>query len=84
MNKQLSNKTLFGLQQLGGKIYLNPDEPDLARVWFNSRYMTISRCEGLWTLTYRGETTISPEDEIPLAARFLLNYTVKYHVDSNG
>lgn len=45
--------------------------------------MTISKCEGLWTLTYRGETTVSPEDEIPLAARFLLNYTEKYYVDSN-
>lgn len=42
--------------------------------------MTISRNGYLWTLTYKGETTVSPENELPLAARFLLNYTVNYNV----
>lgn len=49
-------------------------------MWFDKDLMTISRNGELWTLTYKGETTLSPLDEVPLAARFLLNYTVKYNV----
>lgn len=78
----LSKLTFFRLLQLGGIVDENINEPDFVRVWFDEELMTISRCGELWTLTYKGETTISPEDEIGLAARFLLNYTVKYCVDS--
>lgn len=78
----LSKLTIYRLMQLGGIVDENINEPDFVRVWFHEELMTISRCGELWTLTYKGETTISPEDEIGLAARFLLNYTVKYRVDS--
>lgn len=78
----LSKLTIFRLLHLGGIVDENINEPDFVRVWFDEELMTISRCGELWTLTYKGETTISPEDEIGLAARFLLNYTVKYRVDS--
>lgn len=78
----LSKLTIFRLLSLGGIVDENINEPDLVRVWFDEELMTISRCGELWTLTYKGETTISLEDEIGLAARFLLNYTVKYCVDS--
>ena len=69
-----------GLRALGGIIDENPHEKDFVRVWFDGELMTISKNGDLWTLTYKGETTLSPEDELPLSARFLLNYTVKYHV----
>ena len=78
----LSKLTIFRLLQLGGIVDENINEPDFVKVWFDKELMTISRCGELWTLTYKGETTISPEDEIGLSARFLLNYTVKYCVDS--
>lgn len=78
----LSKLTILRLLHLGGIVDENINEPDFVRVWFDGELMTISRCGELWTLTYKGETTISPEDEIGLAARFLLNYTVKYCVDS--
>ncbi len=65
---------------LGGVIDENPHEKDLVRLWFDKDLMTISRNGDLWTLTYKGETTLSPVDELPLAVRFLLNYTVKYNV----
>ena len=68
------------LRDLGGIIDENPHEKDFVRVWFDGELMTISKNGDLWTLTYKGETTVSPEVELPLAARFLLNYTVKYNV----
>ena len=68
------------LMDLGGVIDENPHEKDLVRLWFDKDLMTISRNGDLWTLTYKGETTLSPVDELPLAVRFLLNYTVKYNV----
>lgn len=68
------------LRTLGGIVDENPHEKDFIRVWFDADLMTISRNGDLWTLTYKGETTLSPLDEVPLAARFLLNYTVKYNV----
>lgn len=69
-----------GLRALGGIIDENPHEKDFVRVWFDGELMTISKNGDLWTLTYKDETTLSPEDELPLSARFLLHYTVKYNV----
>lgn len=83
MNTQfsnLSNNVKRDLRALGGIIDENPHEKDFIRLWFDEELMTISRNGDLWTLTYKGETTVSPEDELPLAARFLLNFTVKYNV----
>ena len=76
----LSNNVKQSLRSLGGIIDENPHEKDFIRLWFDDELMTISRNGDLWTLTYNGQTTVSPEDELPLAARFLLNYTVKYGV----
>ena len=76
----LPNYAKEDLRSLGGHLDENPHEKDFVRVWFGKDLMTISRNGALWTLTYKGETTMSPEDELALAARFLLNYTVKYHV----
>lgn len=69
-----------GLRTLGGIVDENPHEKDFIRVWFDKNLMTISRNGDLWTLTYKGEITVSPLDEVLLAARFLLNYAVKYNV----
>lgn len=80
LKSRLSRDTRFGLKCLGGIIDENIYENDFVRVWFNDELMTLARNGNLWTLTYKGETTLSPEDELPLAARFLLNYTVKYNV----
>ena len=66
--------------RLGGIVDENIYENDFVRVWFDDELMTLARNGNLWTLTYKGEITVSPEDELPLAARFLLNYTVKYNV----
>lgn len=66
--------------RLGGIVEENIYENDFVRVWFNGELMTLARNGNLWTLTYKGETTVSPENELPLAARFLLNFTVKYNV----
>lgn len=68
------------LRALGGIVGENSREGDFIRVWFDNDLMTISRNGDLWTLTYKGEVTTSPVDELPLAARFLLNYTAKYNV----
>ena len=76
----LSNNVKQSLRSLGGIIDENPHEKDFIRIWFDDELMTISRNNNLWTLTYKGEVTTSPEGELPLAARFLLNYTVKYNV----
>lgn len=66
--------------RLGGIVDENIYENDFVRIWFGDELMTLARNGNLWTLTYKGEITISPEDELPLAARFLLNYTVKHNV----
>lgn len=66
--------------RLGGIIEENIYENDFVRIWFDDELMTLARNGDLWTLTYKGEITLSPENELPLAARFLLNYTVKYNV----
>nr|DAP86918.1 MAG TPA: hypothetical protein [Caudoviricetes sp.] len=76
----LSHDVKRELRALGGIVDENPHEKDFVRVWFDKDLMTISRNGDLWTLTYKGDTTLSPADELPLAARFLLNYTVKYNV----
>lgn len=80
MKSRLSRDTRFELMRLGGIVDENIYENDFVRVWFNDELMTLARNGNLWTLTYKGETTVSPENELPLAARFLLNYTVKYNV----
>jgi len=80
LKSRLSQDTLFGLMRLGGIVDENIYENDFVRVWFDDELMTLARNGNLWTLTYKGEITLSPEDELPLAARFLLNYTVKYNV----
>ena len=80
LKSRLSQDTRFGLMRLGGIVDENIYENDFVRVWFDDELMTLARNGNLWTLTYKGEITISPEDELPLAARFLLNYTVKYNV----
>lgn len=76
----LSYDVKQGLRSLGGIVDENLHEKDFIRVWFDEDLMTISRNGDLWTLTYKGEITLSPMEELPLAARFLLNYTVKYNV----
>ena len=76
----LSHHVKQELRLLGGIVDENPHEKDFVRVWFDKDLMTIARNGDLWTLTYKGETTSSPADELLLAARFLLNYTVKYNV----
>lgn len=65
---------------MGAIIDENPHEKSFVRLWFNDHLMTLSRNGDLWYLAYKGETTVSPVDELPLAVRFLLNYTVKYRV----
>ena len=65
--------------RLGGIVDENIYENDFVRVWFDDELMTLARNGSLWALTYKGETTMSPEHELPLAAHFLLNYTVKYN-----
>lgn len=80
LKSRLSRNTRFGLMRLGGIVDENIYENDFVRIWFGDELMTLARNGNLWTLTYKGETTTSPENELPLAARFLLNYTVKYNV----
>lgn len=76
----LSHDVKRELRALGGIVDENPHEKDFVRVWFDKDLMTISRNGDLWTLTYKGDVTLSLADELPFAARFLLNYTVKYNV----
>lgn len=76
----LSKDTRFGLMRLGGIVDENIYENDFVRIWFDGELMTLARNGNLWPLTYKGEITMSPEEELPLAAHFLLNYTVKYNV----
>lgn len=80
LKSRLSRDTRFELMRLGGIVDENIYENDFVRVWFNDELMTLARNGNLWTLTYKGETILSPESELPLSARFLLNYTVKYNV----
>lgn len=79
MKSRLSQDTRFELMRLGGIIDENIYENDFVRIWFNGELMTLARNGDLWTLTYKGDVTMSPENKLPLAARFLLNYTVKYN-----
>lgn len=66
--------------RLGGIIDENIYDNDFVRIWFDDELMTLARNGNLWTLTYKGVVTTSSEDELPLAARFLLNYTAKFNV----
>lgn len=68
------------LRALGAIVDENPHEKCFVRLWFDKDVMTLSRNADLWYLAYKGETTVSPEEELPLAVRFLLNYTMKYNV----
>ena len=79
LKSRLSQDTRFGLMRLGGIVDENIYENDFVLIWFDDELMTLSRNGNLWTLTYKGEVTTSPENELPLAARFLLNYTVKHN-----
>lgn len=80
LKSRLSQDVRLELMRLGGIIDENIYENDFVRVWFNDELMTLARNGNFWTLTYKGEIRLSPEDELPLAARFLLNYTAIYHV----
>lgn len=80
LKSRLTHDTRFGLMRLGGIVDENIYENDFVRVRFDDELMTLAKNDNLWTLTYKGEITLSPEYELPLAARFLLNYTVKYNV----
>lgn len=80
LKSRLSQNTRLGLMRLGGIVDENIYENDFVRVWFDDELMTLARNGNLWTLTYKGETTLSPEDELPLAARFLINHTANYNV----
>ena len=80
LKSRLSRDTRFGLMRLGGIVDENIYENDFVRIWFGDELMTLARNVNLWTLTYKGEVKTSPEDELPLADRSLLNYTVKYGV----
>lgn len=80
LKSRLSQGTRFGLMRLGGIVDENIYENDFVRIWFDDELMTLARNGNLWILTYKGETTTSPENELPLAAHFLLNYTAKYNV----
>jgi hypothetical protein len=66
--------------RLGGIVDENIYENDSVHVWFGNELLTIARNGDLWALTHNGDTTLSPENELPLAAHFLLNHTVKYNV----
>ena len=64
----LSAEVKRKIRLLGGIMDENPHEKDFVRVWFDGDLMTISRNGDLWTLTYMGETAVSPLDEVPVAA----------------
>lgn len=76
----LTRKTKRELRAMGAIIEENSHERGLVRLWFDDNLMTLTHNGDLWYLAYKGETTLSPEEEIPLAVRFLLNFTVKYRV----
>lgn len=80
MMSKISDSTKSEFLRLGGIIDENIYECDLIRLWFGKDLMTITRNDDLWYLVYKGETACSPEEELPLAVRLLLNYTVKYNV----
>ena len=79
MKSRLSQHTRFELMRLGGIIDENIYENDFVRIWFNGELMTLARNGNLWTLTYKGDVTISPENKLPSAAHFLINYKVNYN-----
>jgi hypothetical protein len=83
MKTQLSNipfKVKQEIMFLGGTVDESSHEKDFVRVWFDKELMTACKNGDLWTLTFKGETTTSPTDELPIAVRFLLNYTIEYNV----
>lgn len=64
----------------GGIIDENIHEPDLVRVWFDKDLMTLTRNGDRWYLAFKSEMSYSPEHELDLAVRFLVNYTRNCHV----
>lgn len=79
----LTRKIKHELMSMGAIVDENPHEKSFIRLWFDDQLMTLSHNGNLWYLGYKGESTTSPEDELPLAVRFLLNYTTKYRVISD-
>lgn len=79
----LTWKTKRKLKSMGAIVDENPYEKSFVRLWFDDQLMTLSHNGNLWYLGYKGETTTSPEEELPLAVRFLLNYTIRYRVISD-
>lgn len=80
----LTWKTKRELRAMGAIVDENPYEKSFVRLWFDDRLMTLSHNGDLWYLGYKGEATSSPEDELVLAVRLLLNYTTKYRVISDA
>lgn len=82
-NSDLTWETKRELKSMGAIVDENPYEKGFVRLWFDDQPMTLSHNGNLWCLCYKGETTTSPEDELALAVRFLLNYTTRYRVISD-
>lgn len=72
---KLSDISKMRIMLLGGIIDENTHETDLIRIWFDEDLMTLTKNGDLWYLVFKDEFTRSPEKELPLAVRFLLNYT---------
>lgn len=77
---KISKLTKHRIMLLGGIIDENIHESDLIRVWFDKDLMTITKNGDLWYLVFKDEMTRSPENELDLAVRFLVNYTGNYRV----
>ena len=77
---KITKLTKQRIMLLGGNIDENINESDLIRVWFDKDLMTLTRNGDLWYLAFKGEMTRSPENELDLAVRFLVNYTGNHRV----
>lgn len=77
---KISKLTKYRVMTLGGIVDENIHESDLVRIWFDKDLMTLTKNGDLWYLAFKGEMTYSPENELDLAIRFLVNYTGTYHV----
>nr|DAQ29202.1 MAG TPA: hypothetical protein [Caudoviricetes sp.] len=75
---KITDLTKSRIMSLGGILDENIHESDLIRVWFGKDLMTITRNGDLWYLVFKGQITWSPEHELGVAVRFLLNYTITY------
>lgn len=77
---KITKLTKHRIMLLGGNIDENIHEPDLVRIWFDKDLMTLTRNGDRWYLVFKGEMSYSPEHELDLAVRFLVNYTDNYRV----